>query len=172
MLVLVVRSCSGGAELCPAVGVPDVPPSQLTGQCPCRDGFTGQSCSALGQQQCPPRHYRDAQGGCTGTALAWPGVPVSHQGFIGEKEQLAHVLTSLLPCCLAREISSLEHLPVHPQYAPVPSQQPWESPGPCWAGPAGSGAVPAPGALPVPPLSQLLWEGTDVRLGWDLINPN
>ncbi|NXR73991.1 LAMB3 protein, partial [Pycnonotus jocosus] len=38
---------------------------QLTGQCPCRDGFTGQSCSALGQQQCPPRHYRDAQGGCT-----------------------------------------------------------------------------------------------------------
>ncbi|NWT60196.1 LAMB3 protein, partial [Erythrocercus mccallii] len=39
--------------------------NQFTGQCPCRDGFTGQTCSALGQQQCPPRHYRDAQGGCT-----------------------------------------------------------------------------------------------------------
>uniref|UniRef100_A0A8C3QWI8 Laminin subunit beta 3 n=1 Tax=Cyanoderma ruficeps TaxID=181631 RepID=A0A8C3QWI8_9PASS len=39
--------------------------NQFTGQCPCRDGFTGQTCSALGQQQCPPRHYRDARGGCT-----------------------------------------------------------------------------------------------------------
>ncbi|NWU36057.1 LAMB3 protein, partial [Hylia prasina] len=48
-----------------AVGVPDVVPSQFTGQCPCRDGFTGQTCSALGQQLCPPRHYRDARGGCT-----------------------------------------------------------------------------------------------------------
>ncbi|XP_056367162.1 laminin subunit beta-3 isoform X2 [Oenanthe melanoleuca] len=39
--------------------------NQFTGQCPCRDGFTGQTCSALGQQQCPARHYRDARGGCT-----------------------------------------------------------------------------------------------------------
>ncbi|NXV06171.1 LAMB3 protein, partial [Cettia cetti] len=39
--------------------------NQFTGQCPCRDGFTGQTCSALGLQQCPPRHYRDARGGCT-----------------------------------------------------------------------------------------------------------
>ncbi|KAI1231066.1 Laminin subunit beta-3, partial [Lamprotornis superbus] len=39
--------------------------NQLTGQCPCRDGFTGQTCSAMGQQQCPARHYRDARGGCT-----------------------------------------------------------------------------------------------------------
>ncbi|NXI26094.1 LAMB3 protein, partial [Sterrhoptilus dennistouni] len=39
--------------------------NQFTGQCPCRDGYTGQTCSALGQQQCPPRHYRDSQGGCT-----------------------------------------------------------------------------------------------------------
>ncbi|XP_066060077.1 laminin subunit beta-3 [Chamaea fasciata] len=39
--------------------------NQFTGQCPCRDGFTGQTCSALGQQQCPPRHYGDARGGCT-----------------------------------------------------------------------------------------------------------
>ncbi|NWY36607.1 LAMB3 protein, partial [Sylvia atricapilla] len=39
--------------------------NQFTGQCPCRDGFTGQTCSALGQQQCPPRHYRDARGECT-----------------------------------------------------------------------------------------------------------
>ncbi|NXN78096.1 LAMB3 protein, partial [Bombycilla garrulus] len=39
--------------------------NQFTGQCPCRDGFTGQTCSAAAQQQCPPRHYRDAQGGCT-----------------------------------------------------------------------------------------------------------
>ncbi|NXB73076.1 LAMB3 protein, partial [Donacobius atricapilla] len=39
--------------------------NQFTGQCPCRDGFTGQTCSALAQQQCPPRHYRDARGGCT-----------------------------------------------------------------------------------------------------------
>ncbi|NXR61316.1 LAMB3 protein, partial [Rhadina sibilatrix] len=63
VLVWVVKgSC---ARACPAVGVPDVLPSQFTGQCPCRDGFTGQTCSALGQQQCPPRHYRDAQGGCT-----------------------------------------------------------------------------------------------------------
>ncbi|XP_017596587.1 PREDICTED: laminin subunit beta-3 [Corvus brachyrhynchos] len=39
--------------------------NQFTGQCPCRDGFTGQTCSAVGQQLCPPRHYRDARGGCT-----------------------------------------------------------------------------------------------------------
>ncbi|NXD00793.1 LAMB3 protein, partial [Certhia familiaris] len=39
--------------------------NQFTGQCLCRDGFTGQTCSAVGQQQCPPRHYRDARGGCT-----------------------------------------------------------------------------------------------------------
>ncbi|NXM17847.1 LAMB3 protein, partial [Ploceus nigricollis] len=39
--------------------------NQFTGQCPCRDGFTGQTCSAVGQQQCPPQHYRDARGGCT-----------------------------------------------------------------------------------------------------------
>ncbi|NWV50412.1 LAMB3 protein, partial [Daphoenositta chrysoptera] len=39
--------------------------NQFTGQCPCRDGFTGQTCSAAGQQLCPPRHYRDARGGCT-----------------------------------------------------------------------------------------------------------
>ncbi|NWZ95897.1 LAMB3 protein, partial [Nesospiza acunhae] len=39
--------------------------NQFTGQCPCRGGFTGQTCSAVGQQQCPPRHYRDARGGCT-----------------------------------------------------------------------------------------------------------
>ncbi|XP_062365530.1 laminin subunit beta-3 [Cinclus cinclus] len=39
--------------------------NQFTGQCPCRDGFTGQTCSAVRQQQCPARHYRDAHGGCT-----------------------------------------------------------------------------------------------------------
>lgn len=65
-VVLVVRSSWGRA----VPGVPDVLPSQFTGQCPCRDGFTGQTCSAVGQQQCPARHYRDARGGCTGTAWA------------------------------------------------------------------------------------------------------
>ncbi|OWK52745.1 Laminin subunit beta-3 [Lonchura striata] len=40
-------------------------PAGCRRQCPCRDGFTGQTCSAVGQQQCPPRHYRDARGGCT-----------------------------------------------------------------------------------------------------------
>ncbi|NWR25397.1 LAMB3 protein, partial [Emberiza fucata] len=54
--------------------------NQFTGQCPCRDGFTGQTCSAVGQQQCPPRHYRDARGGCTGTA--WAGAPCSGHTFI------------------------------------------------------------------------------------------
>ncbi|NWI48280.1 LAMB3 protein, partial [Picathartes gymnocephalus] len=39
--------------------------NQFTGQCPCRDGFTGRTCSAVGQQLCPARHYRDARGGCT-----------------------------------------------------------------------------------------------------------
>ncbi|XP_032936017.1 laminin subunit beta-3 [Catharus ustulatus] len=39
--------------------------NQFTGQCPCRDGFTGQTCSAMGQQQCPARHYWDAREGCT-----------------------------------------------------------------------------------------------------------
>ncbi|NXE92810.1 LAMB3 protein, partial [Menura novaehollandiae] len=39
--------------------------NQFTGQCPCREGFTGQTCSAMGEQLCPPRHYRDARGGCT-----------------------------------------------------------------------------------------------------------
>uniref|UniRef100_A0A803VAH2 Laminin subunit beta 3 n=1 Tax=Ficedula albicollis TaxID=59894 RepID=A0A803VAH2_FICAL len=56
--------------------------NQFTGQCPCRDGFTGQTCSALGQQQCPARHYRDARGGCTGTAWVFPG---GHHGLPGKR---------------------------------------------------------------------------------------
>ncbi|NXY20814.1 LAMB3 protein, partial [Atrichornis clamosus] len=39
--------------------------NQFTGQCPCREGFTGQTCSAVGEQLCPARHYRDARGRCT-----------------------------------------------------------------------------------------------------------
>ncbi|NWS96978.1 LAMB3 protein, partial [Mionectes macconnelli] len=39
--------------------------NQFSGQCPCREGFTGRTCSAMQQQLCPDRHYRDAQGGCT-----------------------------------------------------------------------------------------------------------
>ncbi|NWV07669.1 LAMB3 protein, partial [Ptilonorhynchus violaceus] len=39
--------------------------NQFTGQCPCREGFTGQTCSAMGVQLCPDRHYRDARGRCT-----------------------------------------------------------------------------------------------------------
>ncbi|KAM6295093.1 laminin subunit beta-3 [Aegotheles albertisi] len=39
--------------------------NQFTGQCPCREGFTGQTCSAAQQQVCPDRHYGDVQRGCT-----------------------------------------------------------------------------------------------------------
>ncbi|NXO02892.1 LAMB3 protein, partial [Rhinopomastus cyanomelas] len=39
--------------------------NQFTGQCPCREGFTGRTCSAAQLQVCPDRHYRDVRGGCT-----------------------------------------------------------------------------------------------------------
>ncbi|NWI84790.1 LAMB3 protein, partial [Pitta sordida] len=39
--------------------------NQFTGQCPCREGFTGQTCSAMQEQLCPDRHYRDVRRGCT-----------------------------------------------------------------------------------------------------------
>ncbi|NXP24291.1 LAMB3 protein, partial [Scytalopus superciliaris] len=39
--------------------------NQFTGQCPCREGFTGRTCSAMQEQVCPDRHYRDARLGCT-----------------------------------------------------------------------------------------------------------
>ncbi|NXL99122.1 LAMB3 protein, partial [Tyrannus savana] len=39
--------------------------NQFSGQCPCREGFTGRTCSAMQEQLCPDRHYRDARGGCT-----------------------------------------------------------------------------------------------------------
>ncbi|NXS90597.1 LAMB3 protein, partial [Jacana jacana] len=38
--------------------------NQFTGQCPCREGFTGQTCSAIQEQVCPDRHYRDIREGC------------------------------------------------------------------------------------------------------------
>ncbi|XP_035750765.1 laminin subunit beta-3 [Egretta garzetta] len=44
--------------------------NQLTGQCPCRDGFTGRTCSATQEQVCPDRHYGDVWGGCTGRSSA------------------------------------------------------------------------------------------------------
>lgn len=98
-------------------------------------------------------------------------VRISHvrSGITWEKEQLAHVLTSLFPCCLVREISSLEQ---PPSSSPVSTSAfPAALGEPRWAGPVGSGAVPAPGgsacATFVP-----TGEGMDIRLGWDLINPN
>ncbi|NWI49903.1 LAMB3 protein, partial [Calyptomena viridis] len=39
--------------------------NQFTGQCPCREGFTGRTCSAMQEQLCPDRHYRDVRVGCT-----------------------------------------------------------------------------------------------------------
>ncbi|PKU37545.1 laminin subunit beta-3 [Limosa lapponica baueri] len=39
--------------------------NQFTGQCPCREGFTGRTCSAAQQQVCPDRHYGDVRAGCT-----------------------------------------------------------------------------------------------------------
>ncbi|NXO50214.1 LAMB3 protein, partial [Aramus guarauna] len=39
--------------------------NQFTGQCPCREGFTGRTCSAAQQQVCPDRHYGDVRVGCT-----------------------------------------------------------------------------------------------------------
>ncbi|NWU97041.1 LAMB3 protein, partial [Upupa epops] len=39
--------------------------NQFTGQCPCREGFTGRTCSAAQLQVCPDRHYGDAGAGCT-----------------------------------------------------------------------------------------------------------
>ncbi|XP_054660088.1 laminin subunit beta-3 isoform X2 [Grus americana] len=39
--------------------------NQFTGQCPCREGFVGRTCSAVQQQVCPDRHYRDVRVGCT-----------------------------------------------------------------------------------------------------------
>ncbi|XP_061869487.1 laminin subunit beta-3 [Colius striatus] len=38
--------------------------NQFTGQCPCREGFTGRTCSAVQQQVCPDRHYGDVRAGC------------------------------------------------------------------------------------------------------------
>ncbi|NXG63298.1 LAMB3 protein, partial [Hemiprocne comata] len=39
--------------------------NQFTGQCPCREGFTGRTCSATQEQVCPDRHYGDVRVGCT-----------------------------------------------------------------------------------------------------------
>ncbi|NXS60382.1 LAMB3 protein, partial [Brachypteracias leptosomus] len=39
--------------------------NQFTGQCPCREGFTGRTCSAQEEQVCPDRHYGDIRVGCT-----------------------------------------------------------------------------------------------------------
>uniref|UniRef100_A0A8B9PYM3 Laminin subunit beta 3 n=1 Tax=Apteryx owenii TaxID=8824 RepID=A0A8B9PYM3_APTOW len=39
--------------------------NQFTGQCPCREGFTGRTCSAVQEQVCPDRHYGDVRVGCT-----------------------------------------------------------------------------------------------------------
>ncbi|KFO94390.1 Laminin subunit beta-3, partial [Buceros rhinoceros silvestris] len=39
--------------------------NQFTGQCPCREGFTGRTCSAVQEQVCPDRHYGDIRAGCT-----------------------------------------------------------------------------------------------------------
>ncbi|KAM6044565.1 laminin subunit beta-3 isoform 2-T2 [Chlamydotis macqueenii] len=39
--------------------------NQFTGQCPCREGFTGRTCSAAQEQGCPDRHYGDVRAGCT-----------------------------------------------------------------------------------------------------------
>ncbi|NXW65110.1 LAMB3 protein, partial [Eurystomus gularis] len=39
--------------------------NQFTGQCPCREGFTGQTCSAVEEQVCPDRHYGDVRVGCS-----------------------------------------------------------------------------------------------------------
>ncbi|KFV61349.1 Laminin subunit beta-3, partial [Dryobates pubescens] len=39
--------------------------NQFAGQCPCREGFTGRTCSAMQEQGCPDRHYGDAWGRCT-----------------------------------------------------------------------------------------------------------
>ncbi|XP_051494893.1 laminin subunit beta-3 isoform X2 [Apus apus] len=39
--------------------------NQFTGQCPCREGFTGRTCSAPQEQVCPDRHYGDVWVGCT-----------------------------------------------------------------------------------------------------------
>ncbi|NWH63275.1 LAMB3 protein, partial [Geococcyx californianus] len=39
--------------------------NQFTGQCPCREGFTGRTCSAAQQQICPDGHYGDIRVGCT-----------------------------------------------------------------------------------------------------------
>ncbi|NXX54353.1 LAMB3 protein, partial [Scopus umbretta] len=39
--------------------------NQFTGQCPCREGFTGQMCSVTQEQVCPDRRYGDVWVGCT-----------------------------------------------------------------------------------------------------------
>ncbi|NWJ05868.1 LAMB3 protein, partial [Crypturellus undulatus] len=39
--------------------------NQFTGQCSCREGFTGRTCSAEQEQVCPDRHYGDVRVGCT-----------------------------------------------------------------------------------------------------------
>ncbi|NXJ11488.1 LAMB3 protein, partial [Odontophorus gujanensis] len=40
--------------------------NQFTGQCQCREGFTGRTCSAAQQEQiCPDRHFGDVRIGCT-----------------------------------------------------------------------------------------------------------
>ncbi|CAM9844248.1 unnamed protein product [Bubo scandiacus] len=39
--------------------------NQFTGQCPCREGFTGQTCSVVQELVCPDRHYGDIRVGCT-----------------------------------------------------------------------------------------------------------
>ena len=40
---------------------------QFTGQCPCREGSGGLTCSAAAIRQCPDQTYGDAAAGCRGT---------------------------------------------------------------------------------------------------------
>ncbi|KFO98407.1 Laminin subunit beta-3, partial [Calypte anna] len=57
------KRVSGGSF--PGKGLPDVflfP--QFTGQCPCREGFTGRTCSVAQEQVCPDRHFGDIRIGC------------------------------------------------------------------------------------------------------------
>lgn len=50
-------------------------PPQFTGQCPCRDGSGGLTCSAASIRQCPDQTYGDAvAGGCRGARPLMRGV--------------------------------------------------------------------------------------------------
>jgi len=107
---------------------------QFTGQCPCREGFTGRTCSAVQEQVCPDRHYGDVRVGCTGREhpfhFGLGFLSTVKPWVIWERVHGPYPDIGISHAILQEKFPFWNSLLVHPisRYPPVPSQQPWASP--------------------------------------------